>query len=242
MNPDGKVALVTGAASGIGRAAAELLAARGASVLAADIDDAGLAETVARIESAGGSASGEVLDVSRADAVAAAFDHPPVFDHPPAIVFNCAGVVSGEPDFPATSPERIGQLIAVNLLGTVLVTRAAILAMNRGGVIVNISSTAAVLTSHPDPVYGATKAAVKTFTEQCAASAHARGVRVNAVLPGAVDTPIIAKTGDGRRPAQWLLPRLREVALLAPAEIASTMLELVENDAQNGACVVVRNA
>jgi 3-oxoacyl-[acyl-carrier protein] reductase len=201
-----------------------------------DIDEAGIAQTAARIRRTGGSASPRTADVSRADSVAGLFTDI----EPLRIVFNCAGIVSGQPDFPDTTPERIAELIAVNVLGTILVTRAALLRM-RAGVIVNVSSTAALLADHADPVYGASKAAVKAFTEQCSRRALAGGVRVNAVLPGAVDTPIIGKTGDGQRPAEWLLPRLGEVQLLAPGDIAAAMVELVEDDCRNGACVVISN-
>jgi 3-oxoacyl-[acyl-carrier protein] reductase len=242
VNPHGATALVTGAASGIGRAAAQLLAARGASVVVADIDEAGMLDTVARIAQDGGRASARVLDVGRAESIADAFGD--LSASPPEIVFNCAGIVSGQPDFPLTPPARTAHLLAVNVLGTILVTRAAIVAMGAraGGAIVNVSSTAAVLLNHPDPVYGASKAAVKTFTEQCAPLALTRGVRVNAVLPGAVDTPIIAKTGDGRRPAEWLVPRLDEVRLIAPIEVAAVMVELVEDDSRCGEAVVMANA
>jgi NAD(P)-dependent dehydrogenase (short-subunit alcohol dehydrogenase family) len=82
---------------------------------------------------------------------------------------------------------------------------------------------------------------VKTFTEQCAGIAARHGARVNAVLPGAVRTPIIAKTGDGERPADWLLPRLAEVELLTPEAVAEVMLELVEDETRNGAAVVIAN-
>ena len=135
------------------------------------------------------------------------------------------------------------RVIAVNVVGTMLVTRAAIrhMAAHRGGAVVNVASTAALLSDHPDPVYGASKAAVKAFTEQCAREARARGVRVNAVLPGAVDTPIIAKTGDGRAPADWLRPRLDEIELLPPGAIAQAMIALALDASRAGECVVIAN-
>src|SRR5581483_7614809 len=134
------------------------------------------------------------------------------------------------------APRRIAQLVAVNVVGTVLVTQAAIRHMSPpgGGAVVNVASTAALLTNHPDPVYGASKAAVKAFTEQCSHAALARGVRINAVLPGVVDTPIIVKTGDGNTPADWLRPRLTEVELLTPETVAAVMLELALDEARSG--------
>jgi NAD(P)-dependent dehydrogenase (short-subunit alcohol dehydrogenase family) len=104
-----------------------------------------------------------------------------------------------------------------------------------------MSSTAALLPSHPDPVYGASKAAVKVFTEQSATAAMALGVRVNAVLPGAVATPIIAKTGDGRAPAPWLTERIGQIVLLSPETIAEAVLRIIEDEGINGAAVTVFN-
>ena len=233
-------ALVTGAASGIGRAAAQLLAARGAPVVVADVDGDGGRDTVALIERGGGAgATFRSLDVADPDAVAELFAE--LADV--RVVFNCAGLVSGQPDFPDMPRGRIVQLVAVNVVGTMLVTQAAIVQMSArgGGAIVNVASTAALLSDHADPVYGASKAAVKTFTEQCSRTALARGVRVNAVLPGAVDTPIIAKTGDGRTPADWLTPRLAQVELLTPERVAAVMLELALDETRSGESVVIAN-
>jgi NAD(P)-dependent dehydrogenase (short-subunit alcohol dehydrogenase family) len=233
-----RVAVVTGAASGIGRACAELLGASGAHVVVADIDEPGGLDTAAAIDSA----EFVPLDVSSPAAVerelgAIAERHGRL-----DILVNCAGIVSGQPDFPDTPLDRVEQLIAVNVTGTIAATQVAMRAMGGDGVVVNISSTAALAAAHPDPVYAASKAAVKTFTEQCAPLAATYGVRVNAVLPGAVDTPIIAKTGDGGAPASWLAPRLQTVELLSPGAIAAAVLELVEDDATSGAAVVVDNA
>lgn len=231
-------ALVTGGASGIGRAAAQLLAARGAQVVVADVDEDCGRETVALIERGGGAgATFRSLDVADSDAVAELFAELAEVQ----IVFNCAGLVSGQPDFPDTPPQRIAQLVAVNVLGTVLVTRASVLHMSSGGAIVNVASTAALLSDHADPVYGASKAAVKVFTEQCSRAALARGVRVNTVLPGAVNTPIIAKTGDGRTPADWLRPRLAQVELLTPETVAAVMLDLALDETRSGESVVIAN-
>jgi NAD(P)-dependent dehydrogenase (short-subunit alcohol dehydrogenase family) len=232
-----KVAVVTGGASGIGRACAELLGVGGAHVVVADVDEPRGLATAAAIDSA----EFVALDVSSAAAVereigAIAERHGRL-----DILVNCAGIVSGQPDFPETPLDRVEQLIAVNVTGTIAATQVAMRAMGGDGVVVNISSTAALAAAHPDPVYAASKAAVKTFTEQCAPLAATHGVRVNAVLPGAVDTPIIAKTGDDGAPASWLRPRLDTVELLSPGAIAAAVLELVEDDAASGAAVVVDN-
>lgn len=239
----GKLAIVTGGASGIGRASAELLAANGARVLVADLDEPAGAETVVSITARGGSAWFRRLDVSAPDEVEAALGEAVARHGPLNILHNCAGLVSGSPDFPDTSAARIARLIAVNLTGTLLATRAAIKLMRAtgGGVIINMSSTMALLAAAPDPVYAASKAAIKTFTEQYAPAAYTHGIRLNAILPGAVDTPIIGKTGDGGGPADWLALRLQEITLLAPATIASAVLELVEDDSRYGESIVIAN-
>jgi 3-oxoacyl-[acyl-carrier protein] reductase len=249
MDPDGKVALVTGAASGIGRASARLLAARGAFVVVADVDDEGGAETVSSIEQAGGFASFVHLDVSRAEDFAHVFDAIVAEHGAIHIVHNNAGLVSGAPDFPDTAPERIAAVVGVNVGGAFVGTRLAITAMSRtgGGVVVNMSSLLADASvdntrGTADPVYSATKAAVKMLTQLCAPYAASHGVRVNALLPGGVDTPILRKTGDGSEPAAWLKPRLEEIELLTPEQLAEAVLALVEDDSRAGETVVVPNA
>ena len=243
MDPKGRIALVTGAASGIGRASARLLAARGATVVLADLDRAAGEEAAAEIESRGGRARFLQLDVSSADQLERAFATV-VEEHGGLhVLHNNAGLVAGQPDFPETAAARIATVVAVNVGGTFVATRLAIEAIARsgGGAIVNMSSTLALATETADPVYAATKAAVKRFTELSAPIAEARGVRVNAVLPGGVDTPILAKTGGGAGPADWLAPRLEQIQLLAPEQIAATVLALIEDERRNGETVVVRN-
>lgn len=243
MDPAGKVAVVTGAASGIGRATAQLLAARGAVVVVADVDAAGAAETVASIAAEGGEASFVALDVSRPEAVEATLREIAASRGAIHVLHNNAGLVTGTPDFPDCSSDRIAALVTVNVLGTLVGTRVAIELMSRtgGGVVVNMSSTLATAAAHPDPVYAATKAAVLHFTRLCAPYATSHGVRVNCILPGGVDTPIIAKTGAGGQPAEWLRERLSDTALLTPGAIAETVLALVEDDTRAGEAIEIRN-
>ena len=244
MDPRGKVALVTGAASGIGRASALLLASHGAVVAVADLDAAAGEETVAAILARGGTAVFLRLDVSDpaalADTLTAIVDAYGALD----VLHNNAGIVTGFPDFPDCAPERIATVVAVNLTGTLVATRLAAEAMRPtgGGAIVNMSSTLALATRHRDPVYAATKAAVLKFTELCTPLAETHGVRVNCILPGGVDTPIIGKTGSDGEPAEWMRDRLGEIDLIAPETIAATVLELVEDDARAGEAIEVRDA
>lgn len=243
MDIGGKVALVTGAATGIGRATALALAAEGASVAVADVDAANGTATVEVIRAAGGEATFVQADVSTVEGIRAMFDAVVAAYGGVDIVHNNAGLVSGEPMWPEMTLERIKMMIDVNLAGVCMGTAAAIplLAARGGGVIVNTASTAALNPMPPDPVYGATKAAVVRFTESLAGLADSHHIRVNTVLPGMTNTPIINKTGDGTRPAHWLAPVIPTMKMIEPEQIAAAVLDLVRDDAAVARVVVVAN-
>lgn len=235
------VAVVTGAGSGIGRASAVALAAAGAGVAVADIDERGCHETVDVITGQGGRAVAILTDVRDVRSVEQLFAETAQHFGGVDIVHNNAGIVSGDPPWPHTPPERILDVVLVNLGGVLLGTRVACDHLRRrgGGAVVNTASIAARVPFPDDAVYAATKAGVAWFTESCAALRDRENIRVNAVLPGMVDTPIIGKTGDGTRPAQWLSNVLQIAPMIKPEEVAEAVLELVRDDRVAGECRMV---
>lgn len=243
MEIAGRVALVTGAAHGIGKATALAVARAGASVVVVDVDHAAAELTADEVRAGGGAALAVRADVSVPDDVRAMFARAEEVFGGVDIVHNNAGLVSGEPVWPDGSLERMMRVVAVNVGGVAMGTQEGIRALRRrgGGVIVNTASIAALGPMPLDPVYSATKAAVVRITESCAPLAG-EGIRVVAVLPGVVDTDMTHRhTGDGTRPASWLAPVLAATTLLSADDIASAVLELVRDDAAVAVAKVVAN-
>ena len=241
MEISGSIALVTGAGSGIGRASAEALAAAGARVAVVDVDEKGGHETVERIGARGGDAHFVRGDVSSPRGIEALFKTVAAEVGVPKIVFNNAGIMTGgAPGWPESGLERVHQVVSVNASAVIMGTRQAVdLMRDTGGVVINTASIAAFSDLPQDPVYAGTKALVTHFTRSCAELAETHGVRVNAVLPGVVETPILAKTGDGKTPAGWLLPLLEHANIIEPTAVANCVLGLIRDDSAVGLCRVV---
>ena len=184
---NGKTAIITGAAGGIGLACARRLAAAGANVVLTDIDPARLAAASAQFT---GPVATSVCDVGSesdvANAVQCAIDRFGGLD----IVVNNAGLMTFKPIAEQTEEDWL-RILRVDLLGAVFFTRQAFLHMRAGGAIVNVASVHAIETEPLVAPYAAAKAALLSLTRSASIEGRERGIRVNAVLPGAIDTPML---------------------------------------------------
>lgn len=221
MALSGTVALVTGAAQGIGRATAERLAAEEAHVVCADIQDTD--DTVKAIAAAGGSAEPVWLDVRSAQAWSDAVDGVLGTHRRIDYLANVAGVVNllSEDSVTGLTEQAWDEVINTDLRGPWLGMRAVIPGMigNGGGRIVNISSLAALRGLPNLASYSAAKGGVAALTRQAAYEYAQHNVLVNAVAPGTIDTPILADITPEMRQANADAHMIRRLG--RPAEIAS---------------------
>ena len=236
MEIEGKSAVVSGAASGIGRATAVALARAGARVIVADLNAEGGAETVDMIGKAGGIAVFRHCDVTQTEDLAGAFasavEHFGRFD----IAFNNAGI-AGE-DLFADEPGPWQKVIDINLTAVIDATRIAVREMRlsgQGGVIINTASMGGLLPIPASPVYAATKAGVVNFTRSLGYLALEERIRVNAICPSFTDTPLVRRGGDERVAAV----ALQVGGILQPEDIAAGVLEIVEDDSRAAAIMRV---
>jgi NAD(P)-dependent dehydrogenase (short-subunit alcohol dehydrogenase family) len=189
---DGSVALVTGGSSGIGRAVAELLAARGASVAVNSADTAGAEAVAAAITASGGNAIAVAGDVRDSDAMtSAARSAASAFGSLDTLV-TCAGLQSYGTVF-GTSEAAWDEVFAVNVKGVFLAARAALPYLRRSarGTAVVVSSVQAHAAQTGVASYSATKGALNALVRSMAVDEARHGVRVNSVCPGSVDTPML---------------------------------------------------
>jgi len=228
---EGKVALVTGAGSGIGEAVAVRLAVEGAAVAVLDISEAGAATTAERIVSEGGTAAAIACDVtseaSVTGAVAAAVDAV----GPPSVVCNIAGI-GGFFRTTEMPLERWERILAVNLTGPFLVCRATLpYLLEGGGAIVNVASNTALMGQAYSAAYCASKAGVLMFSKALAAEYLGRGVRVNVVAPGGTDTPLIGSFDLPEGANFKELSRIMSpLGFATPAEMAGSIVFLASDE------------
>lgn len=240
----GKVAVITGAGSGMGRAMANLFAREGAKIVAAEWHQATLDEVVAEVKAAGGEIIGVQGDVSKVDEceriVQSAIDTYGALD----VLCNNAGIMDNFADPLNVDDGILQRVMGINAYGPLYLTRAAVRFMleHGGGAIVNSSSMAGVGGGAAGTVYTMSKHAVLGLTRSTAWQYAKRGIRCNAMIIGAVATNIMQNTALGVD--QGGMDRAMEWAKLAPAvlepeKVANLALFLASDDAAgiNGAVV-----
>jgi NAD(P)-dependent dehydrogenase (short-subunit alcohol dehydrogenase family) len=229
---EGKAGLVTGAASGIGRACALRFGAEGASVVVSDLESSRQAgeETVRLIEEAGGRASFFPCDVSRSPECEALVANVVESYGRLDFAHNNAGIGVHAP-LAETSDEDFDRVIAVNLRGTFLGMKFQIRQMLRagGGAIVNTSSNAGLRGVHLIGAYAASKHGILGLTKNGAIEYANDGIRVNAVCPGAIMTPLMSDQPPERQ--QEILAPQAMSRFGEPAEVAAAVVWLCSDDA-----------
>jgi NAD(P)-dependent dehydrogenase (short-subunit alcohol dehydrogenase family) len=237
MRLEGRAALITGAASGIGRATALLFAREGAWVGVVDVDDAGGRETVRAITDAGGDAVWVPADVSAPPDARRAADTVAGWHGRLDILFNNAGIshVGVLHEIPEAEWD---QVVAVNLRGVYLMAKYTLPHMiaQGGGCIINMSSGAALLGLERRAAYSATKGAVLALTRAMAVDYADYRIRVNALCPGTVYTPFVERYlrtsySDPGAALERLKQRHLTGTLGRPEEIAAAALYLASDDA-----------
>lgn len=188
-----KVAIVTGAASGFGRAIAQALADEGANVAIADIDEPKAREATAEIQASGARAEAYRFDVSNGDEVTAMVETVLGRFERIDVLANNAGIVGPQGPWAELSEEGFDRVVAVNLKGAFLCAKAVIPHMieRRSGKIVNSASCAAKSGEENNGLYSATKAAISNMTQSMAKELGGYNINVNAVCPSAMDTELM---------------------------------------------------
>ena len=242
-----RVAIVTGAASGIGAASALAMASEGARVLVVDLNEAGAKTTVERIEKAGGQAAAARADVARAA------DNQAIVEQAVArwgrldVFYANAGVPQWKTDVEDVEEKIFDQIMAVNVKGVYLGAKYALPVMKRQrrGVFLITASTSAIRPRPGGQIYAASKGAVVTLTKALALETAPHGVRVVAIAPVATHTPMLPtfmsknevdEEGLARYVATVPLGRLNQ-----PEDVARTAVFLASDDAAmiTGSCIEV---
>jgi NAD(P)-dependent dehydrogenase (short-subunit alcohol dehydrogenase family) len=241
-----KTAVVTGAASGIGRATAVKLARDGYGLALVDIDESGMTETLSSIESSSGVAKAFPADVCDPHQLGVMVREVLTSMGSPELLVNVAGIAVAATVLD-TSDQDWNRVINTNLTGPFLLTRAVLpLMLDRGsGVIVNVASVAGAVGIPARAAYCASKAGLVGLTRAVAADYASRGVRCVAICPGTVETEwvhrIIAADGDPESTRKRMAARQLDGRMGTPEEVAATIAFVASEEGRffNGASVVV---
>jgi len=237
MDPKGKVAIITGGASGIGLAAAKLLAADGARLVIADIESDAGAAAVREIEANGGQARFVRTDVTRRGDLERMLDYAVQQFGRVDIVDNNAGISEIGLDFFTPGSDAWEKTLAIDLEAVIRGTQLAVQQLRRqggGGVVINTASMGGLIPMAISPVYAASKAGVIHFTRSLAYLAG-EGIRVNVVCPTYTDTALVRQHGD------VIVEQMKQEVggLLTPEQVAEGVLELIRDDSRAGAVMRV---
>lgn len=237
MRFESKTAIVTGAASGIGLATAKRLVMEGGRVVIADLDGAKAEQAAEDLASMGpGKAMGIGCDVANEKQVEAAVDRAISSFGGFDIVVNNAGLMIFKPLEEQTASDWL-RILNVDLLGAFYFIRQAFLKMSGGGAIVNVSSIHAVETTPLVSAYAAAKAALLSLTRSASMEGAKKKIRVNAILPGAVNTPMLWENPNVKSG----LEQIDRGMMGTPEEIAAVIAFLVSDEAEfvRGSSVIV---
>ena len=235
MDYTGKVALVAGGGSGIGRATCEIFAGRGGAVVVADINEVAAKAVSEGIGRTSGRAEPCRCDVARWDQAQVAVETARRLFGRLDILINCAGILRAHL-LEETPEEEWTEVLRVNLTGAFLLTKAAMAAMRQqgGGAIVHIASRMAIRVKEGHGAYAASKAGILQLTQMAALEGAPHGIRVNCVCPGFIDTPMVRGSGT-KEDVDSQFAGWAKVCPLGragrPDEIARAMLFLASEEA-----------
>jgi len=234
MRLNGKVALITGAGSGIGRAASLRFAAEGAQVVAVDLDADTVAETAALVTDAGGTVTTCTADVAQSDDCASMVAHAEATYGRLDVLFNNAGVMLAGDDDAVTTEESVwDRTMAINAKGVFLGCKHGIPALRRagGGSVINTASFVAVMgAATPQLAYTASKGAVLALSRELAVIHAREGIRVNALCPGPLHTEMLMAFLDTEEKQQRRLVHIPMGRFGLATEIADAALFLASDE------------
>lgn len=234
MQMQGRVAVVTGAGRGNGRAIAERLAAEGATVVIGDVNDDDINDVVAGIERAGGKAVGQHCDVSDEAEVEALIETAVQHGGPHALVAQAGATLEGT--FESIEPAEWDRFLAVDVKGSYLCVRAAVPRMRAlgGGSIVLMSGTYAYMPEYAIAVQAAAKGAIMSMTRALAVEVGPDNIRANCIVPGYIETPMVTNWAnmhadpEAARASAANMHALRRLG--KPEEVAATALFLCSDE------------